>query len=761
MDIVLQSGASMFELRKFLRRLHYGVNPILVMALMAMVFFSLSRIALSIWQWDVIPEGTFHIVLLQGIRVDFASVCGLFALPFLVLTLASLNPYVRVPRIIPFIISIYCALGFAFIVLNELATPGFIMEYGVRPNQIYVQYIKYLKELTATLWGGHKLELFATIIGTGIALYVGFRVSSFLLRNYRQGSFTYSAIALVLTICIVPLGIRSTLGHRPLNPAMVSFSNNSLANSLPVNSSYSAIYHYLHLDDLTITEDQLYARVEAPEALAHIDELSARTNAQPFNEQCPINQHITPFRGVYTGKPGQPGTTADAGDAAAAGAGSASGVASADAARTYNVVIILEESLGDNFVESQGGFPMTPYLEKLRDKGWWFENMYAAGTRSIRGIEAVTASYPPSALQSIVKLAQPGYAYASLAQVFRQAGYKTSFIYGGESHFDNMRTYFYNNGVEHIVEQKDYDNPSFVAAWGVSDEDLFNKANETFKEIHARGERFFSVVFSSSFHDPFDIPAGKVSLDGFENPEPARLLAAKYADYAMGTYLEKAASEDYYKDTVFLVIADHESRVYGSEIFPLNDFAIPAVIIAPNVKPHTDKRIVSQIDMGPTLMSLAGLDVVTPNVGQNLTRNDTKNRAIMQINNNFGLLEGDDLVEIAPYAQPYFYKVGKDLQLTAIDKEKAAETHYQEMLRRAISYSNLGHNIYSHGYMNSACVTLNQQGQSEDKSSVPASAEAQTTAQAADAAAAGAAAEQDSEPESATEADKASKAPAA
>lgn len=239
----------MIELIKLRRRVHYGVGPILAMALTAMMLLSCSRILLSWWQLDTLQEVSLSWVLIQGLRVDFASVCGLYALPLLILLISSMNPYVRVPRIILFVIRIYGTLALAFLVFNELLTPWFISDYATRPNYIYVHYLNDFGSLIATLWDGHKLILFTTICGLLLSLYGGFKLNSFYMRSYRQGNFKYNATVLVLTICIVPLGIRSNFGHKPFNPEMLCLSSNSVANSLPLNSSYSAVYSMFHLDE--------------------------------------------------------------------------------------------------------------------------------------------------------------------------------------------------------------------------------------------------------------------------------------------------------------------------------------------------------------------------------------------------------------------------------------------------------------------------------------------------------------------------------
>lgn len=641
----------------------------------SLLMLTLSRIGLCIWQRELLPPDSIHFIFYMGLRYDFASVCALFCLPMLITLLLSTVKFL--PRIVLLIVEIWCAAAFAFLVLNEAATPGFILEYGVRPNQLYVQYLIYPTEVIKTLWGGHKLELFASIVLTAGAFALGFYLvkRSFLRAADKEIdlgriSFKRVLIELVCVLVILPLGARSTLGHRPLNPAMSAFCDSPLVNSLPVNSSYSAVYALAHLGDTKLKADAIYEVLPEAEVLHDTKALSVEDDADEINDPqlhaaCPINQDIEPY------SPGLP---------------------------PLNLVIVLEESMGADFVKSLGGMPLTPEFERLKEKGWWFENMYAAGHRSIRGIEAVTAGYLPSPLESIVKLPNKYGASAMLGEVYRGMGYHTSFIYGGESHFDNMRQYFLDNGMQEVIDQKDYANPRFVASWGVSDEDLFDRAHEIFEREYSQGDNFFSVVFTSSFHDPFEIPEGKVKITDPNVPDEPRYRAVKYADYALGQFMDKALASDYAKNTVFLLIADHESRVRGEGVFPLWEFKIPALIITPQKIVRKDPRIVSQVDMAPTLLSLTGFKGSVPYAGQNLLRNDIRQRAPMQFNNMFGLLDEDGFTVLTPGRQPDYYRVGEH------DKLFPAGPAPEAKVKEAAATANLGPIIYEKGYMKKECI---------------------------------------------------------
>lgn len=641
--------------------------------LASMALLSLSRIGLMIWQSDTLPDDSVLYILVQGLRYDLAAVAALFALPLLVIGIGSL--FGLLPRRLLAAVKIWCAGSFAFLMLNEAATPGFILEYGVRPNHLYVQYLIYPQEVMATLWGGHKLELAASAALTALTFLWAYRhLSRRFARMLNQSPAAADCalpsrrrilVQLLLVMVLVPLGVRSTLGHRPLNPAMAAFCESPLINSLPVNSSYSAAYALAHLNDQKLTIDDIYALTAPQVTIAAGRRLSARTPAES-GEACPLVQRIMPAAGLTAPR---------------------------------NVVIVLEESLGADFVQSLGGLPLTPNLERLKAQGWWFERMYAAGHRSIRGIEAVSAGFPPSPLDSVVKLPPKETPLSALPEIFNRLGYHTAFVYGGESHFDNMRSYFLNNGVQEVVEQKDYDHPEFVASWGVSDEDLFRKALSLMDQDYAAGRPFFSFIFTSSFHDPFEIPKGKVSLDFDGGDQTARFLAAKYADYALGKFMDAALKRDFAANTVFLIIADHESKVRGQNEFPLSKFRIPALIIAPGLTPHADPRIVSQIDMPPTLLALAGVDAAVPYVGQNLLRKDAKERALVEYNQIFGLLTPQGFTVLTPRKAPDQYRVSAADQLERTAEQPAVTAF-------AAAVENLGPLMYAKNYMSINCAQL-------------------------------------------------------
>jgi phosphoglycerol transferase MdoB-like AlkP superfamily enzyme len=634
------SRAGSFSFRKnspFQSR-QWAFKSLAIMALICLVVMTLSRIGLSLWQLDRVndAQGWSHL-LLQGLRIDIASLCWLFGIAALGQVFFSGNH--ALGKVWHLILRLWLTLGLWLVIFLEASTPAFIEEYGFRPNRLYIEYLIYPKEVLSMLWSGRKFELILSVVISLLSLGLGWQLSGRFSRNIAQPKWYWRPVLAVIVIAITIAGARSTLGHRPLNPAMVSFSTDPLVNSLVLNSSYSLFFA---IKQMGSEEDaaKMYGALPEQEIIEIIRRESGREALAFTHEDIPS---LSVNQASYQGKP-------------------------------KNLVIILEESLGARFVGNLGGLPLTPNIDALAAQGWNFENLYATGTRSVRGIEAVVTGFTPTPARSVVKLGKSQHGFFSLAELLKNRGYTTQFIYGGESHFDNMRSFFLGNGFTDIVDQNDYQNPFFEGSWGVSDEDLMAKAHNEFEQLTLEGKPFFSLVFSSSNHDPFEFPDNKIEL--YEQPKQTRNNAAKYADHAVGEFFKQAKQSNYWKDTLFLVVADHDSRVGGVDLVPISRFRIPGIILGEGVQAKQDKRVVSQIDLAPTLLSLMGISASYPMLGQDLSQveDNWQGRALMQYEKNFALMQGSKVTILQPEQEPksFVYDFAAE-KLTAkdLDSEQA------------------------------------------------------------------------------------------
>ncbi|HEX8605754.1 MAG TPA: LTA synthase family protein, partial [Pseudoduganella sp.] len=494
--------------------------------------------------------------------------------------------------------------------------PQFILQYDARPNRLFIEYLSYPAEVFGTLWHGYRLALFVTIGATIVLALLCHRA----FKRVSAGMTMWPAKWLLLTwpllLLVVALQIRSTTAHRPANPALFALSGDALVNSLIINSAWSVL-DAINSMGKESKSSEIYGKMPREKVLAEVA-------AAPW-----LRGYRFPSADIPTLHYQAAAVRRD---------------------KPLNLVIVLEESLGATFVESLGGLPVTPELEKLKGEGWWFEQLYATGTRSVRGIEAVISGYAPTPARSVVKLSLAQRNFYTLAAGLGKQGYQTEFVYGGEAHFDNMRSFFTGNGFQRVVDRRDMQ-PRFEGSWGASDEDLFDTSLQRLKSLHAQGKPFFSLIFTSSNHEPFEFPDGKIAL--YDPVKQSVNNAVKYADFALGKFIREAKKQDYWRDTVFLIVADHDNRVYGDSLVPINKFHIPGLILGADVQPKRIGALASQIDLGPTLLSLMGVSSEHPMIGRDLARDSTTpGRAMLQFDNTFAWLEGNTATILQPERAP-------------------------------------------------------------------------------------------------------------
>ena len=307
-------------------------------------------------------------------------------------------------------------------------------------------------------------------------------------------------------------------------------------------------------------------------------------------------------------------------------------------------MVLLQESLGAEFVGAYGDpRGMTPNLDRLAKESLLFTRAYATGTRTVRGMEAVSASFPPVPAESIVKR-QHNEGLFNWSGVMTKLGYQPTFVYGGFGTFDNMNYFFANNGYQ-VFDRTDFDKPAFANIWGVSDEDLFRNAVRIFERQHDRGERIFSIVMSTSNHKPFTFPAG---VPGVQEKGGGRDAGVRYADYAIGRFFDMAQSQPWFANTLFVIVADHGARAYGREDVPVPTYEIPLMIYSPkHVKPGKFEQLTSQIDIAPTVLGLLDASYDSLFFGRDVLREPSPGRFIpLNHNRDIALFNGDTLVEI-------------------------------------------------------------------------------------------------------------------
>lgn len=606
--------------------------PIAAFYLMGLAVFSLFRVLLCVSNMEsLLSVAKWYMVFPIGVRMDTLLLCYAMALPLVLTVLLPARP-------LKWALSLYFSAFLAVAVFLEIASFPFMEEFSTRPDRLFIEHVGNWNEISGMILKGYSAELLFGLLATALSAALVMVLYLKMFKNYSPAAFSKRLILCIVCLPLVFLGARSSISHRPANPSTAAFSSSHLVNQLGLNSSYSLMYAWNSLKKHETDPSRVYGKMKLPEMLGRIKKYMV---VDGYAENSPIPLLHAKTSTFPNKKP-------------------------------YNLVIILEESLGAEYVGCLGGLPLTPKLDQLSKEGLLFTNLYATGTRTVRGIEATVCGFLPTPGSSVVKLGLSQQRFFSLADLLQRRGYATEFIYGGDSQFDNMRSFFFGNGFQKIYDLKTFDKPVFEGTWGVSDEDLFIKANEVFK---SHGDApFFALLLSTSNHDPFEFPDGRITL--YEQPKMTRHNAMKYADYALGAFFDMAKNERYYENTVFLVIADHSTRLRGQDLLPIHKFRIPALIIGPNVQPGKYHRVASQIDMPPTLLDLMGISARTPLIGRPLLSlpDDIPGRAVMQYGSTQAFMVGDDVLIQRPNMEPVqaVYKEGK-MTKTAVDPELARD----------------------------------------------------------------------------------------
>lgn len=329
-------------------------------------------------------------------------------------------------------------------------------------------------------------------------------------------------------------------------------------------------------------------------------------------------------------------------------------------ARHLNVIQITVESLSASFLARYGNTAgLTPHLDALAPHALVFDQLYATGNRTDRGMEALTLSVPPTPGRSLVK--RPANAHLfTLGGVLRREGYRTSFIYGGYGYFDNMNAFFGGNGYR-VVDRAavSADDVTFANAWGACDEDLLRWTLREADRDYAAGQPFFHFVMTTSNHRPFTYPDGRIDLP---SKEAGRAGGVKYTDYAINAFLEAAATKPWYRDTIFVIVADHCASSAGRAALPVANYHIPLLIYAPGgqIEPGHVSTLMSQIDYAPTLLGLLNVSYASRFFGRDVL--DPANarlpgRALVANYQQLGLFTGDRLEVLSPGRRAVTYAV--------------------------------------------------------------------------------------------------------
>jgi phosphoglycerol transferase MdoB-like AlkP superfamily enzyme len=611
---------------------------------------ALTRSLLLLYSVSQVDKGIVELGAIYGMGLFFDGVTAFYFVIPAVIYLTMVPDRVFRHRFHRPVVYAFLFIGIYILFYGVVAEWLFWEEFGKRFNFIAVDYLVYTNEVIGNIMESYPVYplLASLLMPTGLAFVfaVGspvFRESLAQPTRFKDRLVSGFMFLMVPVVCF--LGV---------NSSMARVSENTYNNELSKNGLYELFAAFRNND---LDYASFYEQRETTEMLGRLRDLVKTDNATFLSED---PKDITRM-------------VVNSGDE-----------------KRLNVMFVTIESMSAEYMGLFGnGSGLTPNLDRLAGEGLFFDNFYATGTRSVRGLEALTLSTVPTAGRSIVK--RPGNEELfSMGYLFKERGYDTKWVYGGYGYFDNMNHYYGNNGFA-IVDRTDMaaDEKTFANVWGVCDGDLFRRSLKEADASFAAGKPFMNFVFTTSNHRPYTYPEGKIDIP----VKTGRSGGVKYTDYAIGEFMKAAAEKPWFKDTLFVFVADHCGSSAGRTSLPLRKYEIPLIIYSPcRIAPERISKLCSQIDVAPTLLALLNWDYKSKFLGKNiLTMKPEEERAFVGTYQKLGYLKGNRLTVLLPQRGRETYVYDR------VTKEQVRAGDNPAQITDAIAYYQSASWLYKNG----------------------------------------------------------------
>jgi phosphoglycerol transferase MdoB-like AlkP superfamily enzyme len=545
----------------------------------------------------------------------------------------------KVFRFLAYIMYFILVMALCFLIASEFT---FWLEFSTRFNFIAVDYLIYTHEVIRNIIESYPIVKILVLL-TLSSSFIYWKIHPTLRLNlYIQKTFKLKLLEFTF------FSLASALSFFLYNPKITEIANNNYLSEISKNGLYNLFSAFRHNSIEYPDFYQIKDKKEAVEELfEYIKERNHGINSQNLS------------RLIQASGP----------------------------KHDYNVFLIPIESLSaEYFTIKYEDKPITPVLNALIKKSMYFSKVYATGTRTIRGLEAITLSTPPIPGQSIIRRENNENLF-SIASILKQESYDIKFIYGGYGYFDNMNYFFSKNNFQIIDRNTIPQNEiSFSNAWGIADEDLYAQAIKQADASFASNKKFFSLIMTTSNHRPYTYPDGKIDIPSKSN----RQGGVKYSDYALGEFLKAAKDKPWFDNTIFVITADHCAGSAGKIALPPHKYHIPLIIYAPKIiKPQIINKMISQIDISPTILGLLNISYESRFFGNDALNKNYQN-AFISTFQKLGYIENGKLIVLFPGKTSKTYNLLED--------DKIIETiQDNKLINRAIDYYQSAYYFYQDG----------------------------------------------------------------
>lgn len=592
-------------MRNFQQVFRHRFGPLAVLAMIIFTLSFITRLVLLIKSWP-----NLELTFLRFLGIFFIGffydlvVCSFFAIPVaLYCWLMKDSWYQKKWQRIP-LFFLYFIITL-ILVLNVGGEIIFWDEFSVRYNFIAVDYLIYTTEVIGNIIESYNIPLIASavIAATILILYS--------IRNKLTASQDTSMRFGKRTVYFLLFMLVPAAGYFGVNNRLKNTSSNNYVNELGGNGIYEFGAAFWNNE---IDFNRFYATRKDSANFKILRRMLHAPNATFSTDPLSIE------RTIQNDSP----------------------------EHKYNIVLITVESFsGDYFKQFGNTQNITPYIDSLIPYSLWFNRFYATGTRTVRGLEALSLAIPPTPGQSIIRRPDNKGMF-TIGHVLRSKGYDVNFIYGGNSFFDNMGEYFSNNSYG-VLDKSDMPDSlvQLTTAWGVDDGATFDFTIQQCDKSFSNGKPFFNHIMTVSNHRPYMYPEGKIDISPTHQSIEG---AVKYTDYAIHKFIKDAQKKAWFGNTLFVIVADHCSKSAGKTDLPVNRYHIPCIIYAPQlIKPSIESRLVSQVDLDPTLLGLMNMNYTSRFLGYDIYKLPAGNeRAFISTYQDLGYIKNGRLVILSP-----------------------------------------------------------------------------------------------------------------
>ncbi len=555
-----------------------------------LLFFQFTRLVFVLWNLEEVaglPAGELLRLPFEALYLDTATACYFMGIPFLLFAAAIFSERAIFLTINRFFTAI-------LVVVVSMVTIGELPIYDEWHTKLNYRAISMLgtpsevvRTATTAQLGWGSLAIVALSMA-GIYLFRKMAIKDV---EPKRKPYYWSLLFFIIAPCLIAIGLRGGMQQIPIQVSDAYYSQHNILNLAATNSTFNLISSLVH---------------------------SAKSG-KPY-QFMPDDAANNMFSELHT--VGQDSTT------------------SILTTKTPNIVMVILEGWSSDLIKSSGGYEgVTPNMERMISEGYFFNNCYASGYLSDQGMAAIFSAFPAQPKTSIIKEPNKYERLPCINTELKRQGYHTSFLFGGQLSYGNIRSYLYFNGFDQILEGRDFDSSIPQCKLGVADEYLYARQLE---ELAQAKEPFFAAMFTLSSHSPYDIPMKEVLHWG--DKEKSYINSVYYADKCIHDFIQKAKTTSWYDSTLFVFVSDHGHNSPKNWVSYQPEYRkIPLLFYGEVIKPayrgKIDSLAAAQTDLAATLLGQLGIAADRYKYSKNLLNPSAQRHAFYSFDEGFCFLK--------------------------------------------------------------------------------------------------------------------------